>query len=107
MESGLIRHAGRNIDTGDHRYSSRVAGAVEIRRISEPGMGPYLPRVRRNCLPSVGEPLSYSYLGGGPLWSSNQSAILANGTGVSTPWGAVSTRENSVFFPRLSKFDIY
>ena len=33
-----------------------------------------------------------------------QSAILANGTGVSTPWGAVSTRDNSVFFPGLSYF---
>ena len=66
-------------------------------------MGPYLPRVRRNCPSSVGEPLSSFYKGGGPLWSSNQSAILAIGTGVSTPLGAVSTRENSVFFPRLSK----
>ena len=61
MESGLTRCAGRYIDPGDHRYSSRVVGAVEIRRISEPGMGPYLPRVRRNCPPSVGEPLSFSY----------------------------------------------
>ena len=61
MESGLTRRAGRYIDPGDHRYSSRVAGAVEIRRISEPGIGPYLPRVRRNCAPSVSEPLSSSY----------------------------------------------
>ena len=43
------------IDLGNHRYSSRVVGAVEIRRISEPGMGTYLPHVRRNCLPLVGE----------------------------------------------------
>ena len=70
-------------------------------------MGPYLRRVRRNCPPLVGEPLSSSYWGGGPLWSSNQSAILANGTGVSTPWGEVSTRENSIFFSRLSNFRIY
>ena len=64
MESRTCR-AGRYIEPGDqcyssrvaHRYSSRVAGAVEIRKISEPGMGPYLPRVRRSCPSSVGEPL--------------------------------------------------
>ena len=28
------------------------------------------------------------------------------GTGVSPPWGAVSTREHSVFFPRLYYFVI-
>ena len=43
------------IDLGDHRYSSRVVGAVEIRRISEPGTGSYLPRVRRNCPPLIGD----------------------------------------------------
>ena len=57
--SGITRRAG-TFDPGDHRYSSRVVGAVEIRRISELGMGPYLPRVRRNCPPLVGEPLSSS-----------------------------------------------
>ena len=61
MESGLTRRAEGYTDPGDHRYSSRVAEAVEFRTISEPGMGPYLPRVRRNCPPSVGEPLSSSY----------------------------------------------
>ena len=30
MESGLTRRAGRYIDPRDHRYSSRVAGAVEF-----------------------------------------------------------------------------
>ena len=30
MESGLTRRAGRYIDPGDHRYSFRVARAVEI-----------------------------------------------------------------------------
>ena len=43
MESRLTRRAGRYIDPGDHRCSSRVAGAVEIRRISEAGMGPISP----------------------------------------------------------------
>ena len=52
MESGLTRRAGRYIDPGDHRYSSRVVGAVEIRRISEPGMGPYL--LRETELPPIG-----------------------------------------------------
>ena len=65
MDSGLTCRAGRYIDPEDHRYSSSVAGAVagavEIRRISEPGMGPYLPRLQWNCPPSVGEPLSSSY----------------------------------------------
>ena len=49
MRSGMTRRAGRYNDPGDHRYSSRVVGAVETpRRISEPGIGPYLLRVRRN-----------------------------------------------------------
>ena len=30
----------RGLDTGGHRYCSRVFGAVEIRRIHESGMGP-------------------------------------------------------------------
>ena len=51
------RHAVRGgIDPGDYRYSSRVVGAVNIRRMSEPGMRLFLPRVRRNCPPLVGEP---------------------------------------------------
>ena len=33
---------------------------VKIRRIFQRGMGPYLPGVRRNCPPLVGEPLSPS-----------------------------------------------
>ena len=86
MESGLTRRAESYINPGDHRYSSHVAGVVEIRRTSEPGMEPYLPRVRRNCPSSVGQPLSLSYYGGGLLWSSNHSAIPANNAGVSTPW---------------------
>ena len=36
MGSGLTG----DIDPDDHRYSSRIVGAVEIQRISEPGMGP-------------------------------------------------------------------
>ena len=85
MESGLTRRAGSYIDQGDYRYFSRVVEAVEIRKSSESGIGAYLPRVRGNCPPLVGEPLSSSYWSGGALWRSNQSAIPANGTGVSTP----------------------
>ena len=61
MESGLTHRVERYIDLGDHRYSFRVVGAVEIRRISEPRMGPNLARVRPNCPQLVGEPLSSSY----------------------------------------------
>ena len=43
MESELTRREERSVDPGDHRYRSRVAGVVEIRRISEPAMGSYLP----------------------------------------------------------------
>ena len=32
------------VDTGGHRYCSRVFRSVEIRGIHESGMGPYLPR---------------------------------------------------------------
>ena len=52
MESGLTRRAGRCIDPGDHRYISRVAEAVEIRRVSEPGMGPSPPCATE--LPPIG-----------------------------------------------------
>ena len=41
MESGLTRRAGTYIDPGDHRYSSRVAGAVEI--VLNRGWGPISP----------------------------------------------------------------
>ena len=113
MESGLTRRAGRyrEIIVIKALKFPHCWGCGDFRRVSGPGMGPYLPRVRRNCPPSVGEPISSSYSdslsGGRPLCSSNQSAILADGTGVSTPWGPVSTRENSVFFPRLSNFWIH
>ena len=61
MESGLTRRAGRYIDLlVDHGCGSRVVGAVNILRIFEPGMGPYVPLVRRNCPPLVVEPLSSS-----------------------------------------------
>ena len=58
------------VDTGGHRYCSRVSGAVEIRGIHESGMGPYFPRVRRKCPPlmALSPPRT-------ALWSSNQSAI--------------------------------
>ena len=44
MKSVLTRRAGRYIDPGDHRYSSRVAGAVEIfRGFLNRGWGPISP----------------------------------------------------------------
>ena len=46
------------VDPGDHRYRPRCVGAVHrykvYRGISEPEMGPYARRVRRNCPQSVG-----------------------------------------------------
>ena len=65
-------------DTGDHRYCSRVFGAVEIRGIHESGMGPWFPRVRRK-----GPPLMGLYPPRTALWSSNQSAISQTGLGFS------------------------
>ena len=48
-------HAVRGgVDPGDHRYCSHVFGAADIREIYEPGMGPYLPRVRRKYPPLMG-----------------------------------------------------
>ena len=44
MKSVLTRRAGRYIDPGDHRYRSRVAGAVEIfRGFLNRGWGPISP----------------------------------------------------------------
>ena len=60
MESGLTRRAGRYIDLADHRCGFRVVEDVDILRIFEAGMGPYVPLVRRNCPPLVSEPLSSS-----------------------------------------------
>ena len=39
------------IDRGDHRHSSHVIEAVVIKMISEPGIEPYLRRVRRSLPP--------------------------------------------------------
>ena len=66
---GLPHRAGL-CRSGRSLLSSRVVGAVEIRGTSEPGMGCYLHRVRRNCPPLVGLNPSRA-----TLWSSNQSAI--------------------------------
>ena len=63
------------VDPGDHRHRSCVFLALEIRGIYEPGMGPYLPRVRRNCPPLMG-----SYPPRAALWNSNQSAKGVFGT---------------------------
>ena len=34
------------VDPGEHRFRIRGVGVVEIRRLYDPGMGPYAPRVR-------------------------------------------------------------
>ena len=46
------------VDPGDHRYRSRVVGAVEVQGTFLQGMGHYLPRVRRNSPPLISGPLS-------------------------------------------------
>ena len=75
-------------DTGGHRFYSRVFGAVEIRGIHESGMGPYLPCVRRKCLPLMG-----LYPPRTALWSSNQSAISQRDWGFLTVQGDVDPRK--------------
>ena len=83
------------VDTGGHRYCSRVFGAVEIQGIHESGMGPYLPRVRRICPPLVGlYPLRTA------LWSSNQSAISQRDWGFLAGQGGVDPRKLGLL-PRL------
>ena len=76
------------VDTGGHRYCSRVFGAVEIRGIHEPGMEPYIPRVRRKCPPLMG-----LYPPRTALWSSNQSAISQRDWGFLTVQGGVDPRK--------------
>ena len=51
MGSHVVR---RGVHTGGHRYGSRVFCAVEIRRIHESEMEPYLTRVRRKFPPLMG-----------------------------------------------------
>ena len=83
------------VDTGGHRYCSRVFGAVEIRGIHESGMGPYLPRVRRKCPPLMGH-----YPPRTELWSSNQSAISQRDWDFLTVQGGVGPRKLGLL-PRL------
>ena len=83
------------VDTGGHRYCSRVFGAVEIRGIHESGMGPYFPRVRRKCPPLMG-----LYPPRTALWSSNQSAISQRDWGFLTTQGDVDPRKLRLL-PRL------
>ena len=77
------------VDTGGHRYCSRVFGAVRIRGIYESVMEPSLPRVRRKCPASIRL---------GQRCGARTNQRLANGIGVSSPCGAVSIRESSFFF---------
>ena len=83
------------VDTGGHRYRSRVFGAVEIREIHVSGMGPYLPRVRRKCPPLMG-----LYPPRTLLWSSNQSAISQRDWGFLIVQGGVDPRKLRLL-PRL------
>ena len=83
------------VDTGGHRYCSRIFGAVDIRGIHESGMGPYLPRVRRKCPPLMG-----LYPPRTVLWSSNQSATSQRDWGFLTVQGGADPR-NLGLLPRL------
>ena len=67
LEFHVVRSGDKTVE---HRYCSRVFGAVDIRGILGSGMGPYLPRVRQKCPPLMG-----LYPPRTALWSSNQSAI--------------------------------
>ena len=75
LESHVVRSG---VDTGGHRYCSRVFGAVEIRGIHESAMGPYFPRVRRKCPPLMG-----LYPPRTALWSSNPISDSPTGLGFS------------------------
>ena len=88
------------IDLGNHRYSSRVVGAVDIRRISEPERGPYLPRVRRNCPLLVGEPLIILLGWGGAVELEPISNFGQRGRGFHTVRGGDDRREIG-FIPRF------
>ena len=83
------------VDTGCHRYCSRVFGSVEIWGIHESGMGPYLPRVRQKCPPLMGLCPSRT-----ALWSSNRSAISQRDWGFLTVQGGVDPRKLG-FLPQL------
>ena len=84
-----------DVDTGGHRYCSRVFGAVEIGGILESGMGPYLPRARRKCPPLMG-----LYPPRTGLWSSNQSAISQRDWGFLAVQGGVDPTKLGLL-PRL------
>ena len=83
------------VDTGGHRYCSRVVAAVKIREIHALGMGPYIPRVRRKCPPLMG-----LYPPRTALMSSNQSAISQRDWVFLTVQGGVDSR-NLGLLPRL------
>ena len=83
------------VDTGGHRYCSRVFGAVEIRGIHRSGMGPSFRRVRWKCPPLMG-----LYPPRTALWSSNQSAISQGDWGFLAVQGGVDPRKLRLL-PRL------
>ena len=62
-------------------------------------MGPYLPRVQRECSPLIGLSIRL-----GLSCEARTNQRLANGIGVSKPCGAVSTRKKLGFLPRLVDF---
>ena len=76
------------VDAGGHCYCSHVFRAVEIRGIHESGMGPYLPRVRRNLPHLMG-----LYPPRTALWSSNQSAVSQRDWVFFTVQGGVDPRK--------------
>ena len=78
-----------SVDTGGHRYCSRVFGAVEIRVFMNRGWDPIFPVCDENS--------PHSLMGLYPrrteLWSSNQSEISQRDWGFLTVQGGVDPRK--------------
>ena len=90
------------VDTGGHRYCSRVFGAVEIGGINKSGTGPYLPRVRRKCPPLMG-----LYPPRTALWSSNHSAISPRDWGFLTVQGGFDPRKLGLFSRLMEVLEVW
>ena len=76
------------IDPGDRRFRPRFVGVVDMLKVTDAWMGPYLPRVALV-----------------PRTTTNQRS--ASGVGVSTPCGVVSTRGTAVLSPVRRVTDIW
>ena len=84
-----------------------VPGLLELKRygrIYDPGMGNYLPRVRRDL--GIG-PRGNSRHFFGFMYPSQSAIRQTGGVGVSTPCGSVSTPVISLFVPGLSELHMY